>query len=864
MRRLSGWLVFWSLMIHAVASAAPTVSFAPYTNYATANAPWSVAAADLNADGKRDLVVTNYLSNTVSVLLGNGDGTFASAMDFTTGHEPISVAIGDLNGDGKQDLVTGNFFPGDGGFSVLLGNGDGTFGPATTFDANTRTPISVALADLNGDGRLDLVAADPFVGVYVLIGFGNGTFGPIATYSTGSQSAPSSVAIADLNGDGRNDVAVANEGSNTVSVLLGHGDGTLGPTASFTAGNGPRSVAIADVNGDGKKDLAVANVGSNTVSVLLANTTNGFFGFDPALDFATGSNPYSVATGDFDGDGAPDLAVANAGSAPNPGSSVSILLNGGNGTFVAQTFSTGTSPLTVTSADFNNDGAPDLAITAHDMNAVSVLLNTTIEGISLGPLFAQSLTGTNHTLTAKVHDAAATPKQGVQVDFNVTAGPNQGSSATATTGSNGEATFTYSSTSAGIDDISASDGIATSRTVQQEWFMPGTFETCNGVDDNGDGHIDEGFPDHDHDGIADCVDPDDDNDGVPDGQDNCPFTFNPGQADANANGIGDACESTAPPIVNAKSNFEIAVDGQFGPSAAEWTDVTPATFLAGDSKIYASADPGNDAVYLMYDVSQSTRALNVGERVGPVSFQVGAGRSFDVFLIQGGPNTGFGPNPATSAGGAGDGVEVYFNGVPFDNSNGCVRGAVDYNSTSPNFPGIAHNLFELEVEFSGGPVGGCYSREPAFWTATLPTVRPLAELISAAQAADSPTIVSAAFFDIDSSGTTILHPLPEEVAGVPVAHVSSPAVLMTTPNPFADQTSILLTLPTTREVEVSVADISGRLVWRAPRSLMSAGQHRIPWYGRDDAGRHVSAGVYFVRVRDGSGLDLRRTVIRLR
>jgi len=266
---------------------------------------------------------------------------------------------------------------------------------------------------------------------------------------------------------------------------------------------------------------------------------------------------------------------------------------------------------------------------------------------TLRPAFARNITGTSHTVTDKLLDVAGQPESGVQVNFKITAGPDSGLSDAEITGVTGEASFTYTSQLPGIDEIVATHGVETSNVVRKQWFAPSTFETCNGLDDNGDGRVDEGFQDRDANGVADCIDPDVDGDGVPDGEDNCPFTFNPNQDDANENGIGDACESNAPPVVNPPSNFDIAIDGQFEPVSGEWSDVTPATFLSGDSKVYAAVDPGGDAIYLMYDCSRSTRPLEVGERVGPVSFQIGGGSSFDVFIIQGGTNTNVGPHPPT-------------------------------------------------------------------------------------------------------------------------------------------------------------------------------------------------------------------------
>jgi hypothetical protein len=225
-----------------------------------------VAVADLNADGRLDLVTANFVG-TVSVLLGNGDGTFGAKTDFATGFNAYSVAIADLNSDGRPDLVTANY--GSNTVSVLLGNGDGTFGGKTDFGTGIG-PVSVAVADINADGRSDLAVANHGGGgtgstVSVLLGNGDGTFGGKTDFGTGI--GPLSVAIADFNADGRPDLAVANYySSQTVSVLRGNGDGTFGPSIDYAAG-AYASVAVGDLNADGQPDLVAARP---TVTVLLS------------------------------------------------------------------------------------------------------------------------------------------------------------------------------------------------------------------------------------------------------------------------------------------------------------------------------------------------------------------------------------------------------------------------------------------------------------------------------------------------------------------------------------------------------------------------------------------------------------------
>lgn len=251
--------------------------FAAHVDYPTGLSADAVAVGDVNGNGKADFVTANASDNTISVLLGNGNGTFGTNHDFATGASPASVALADLNGDGNLDAVTAN--SAGSSVSVLLGDGNGNF-PTHVEYATGANPQSVAIGDLNGDGIPDLVVADanppgsPPGHVSILIGNGGGTFATHVDLSTVG-SRPYSVALADVNGDGRLDIITACMYSDAAYVMLGDGAGGFGPPFGYHAGPGnfigsqfPLAVAVGDLNGDGQPDIALADYGSNAVSVL--------------------------------------------------------------------------------------------------------------------------------------------------------------------------------------------------------------------------------------------------------------------------------------------------------------------------------------------------------------------------------------------------------------------------------------------------------------------------------------------------------------------------------------------------------------------------------------------------------------------
>ena len=299
--------------------------------YPTGIGPNSIALGDFNGDGTPDLVVANYEGNSLSVLLGNGDGTFRTHVDYATGgSRATSVAVADFNGDNKSDVAV--IDPGSNLVSVLLGNGDGTFQTHMNYPTGT-DPSSIAVADFNGDGKPDLAITHYINAVSVLLGNGDGSFQMYVDYPTANSAT--SVTVVDFNGDSKLDLLVAefysyNEGwdyktINSVGVLLGNGDGTFQSHMEYPTGVYPTSVAVADFNGDGKLDVATANYSATSVSVLLGN---GDGTFQTNVDYPTAYGPNFVAIGDFNLDGEPDLITTNSYR-----NVISVLLGNGDGTF---------------------------------------------------------------------------------------------------------------------------------------------------------------------------------------------------------------------------------------------------------------------------------------------------------------------------------------------------------------------------------------------------------------------------------------------------------------------------------------------------------------------------------------------------
>jgi hypothetical protein len=330
--------------------------------------------ADVDGDGNPDLIAGSFTNGTLRVLFGNGKGGFSSGRDYpanglSTSSGAQAFALADVNGDGKPDIVTVNS---TGGFvQVLYNDGNGRFDLSNSYDTG-KIPTDVQAADLNGDGHADVVeinSADGTLGV--LLGNGDGTLQPMQSYNLGADKHPQRLVLADVNGDGNLDAITANNGDGTVSVLLGNGDGTFQAARSFAAGGSPVDLAVADMDQDGKKDLVVGNAVINTVSILRGD---GSGGFAAPVAYPASSNINALAVGDVNHDGFPDVVTV--------GGNVAVLRNDGKGGLLPiKILNSGGSldvyvpvGVRVMLKDVNHDNNPDILVVDKSNSQLVVLL----------------------------------------------------------------------------------------------------------------------------------------------------------------------------------------------------------------------------------------------------------------------------------------------------------------------------------------------------------------------------------------------------------------------------------------------------------------------------------------------------------
>ena len=345
-------------------------TFQPPVFYSTSpTTATDVVVADFNGDGKPDLAISG---GSIVVMLGNGDGTFKAGI--RTGVSANLMAVGDFNGDGKPDLVLSE------NIAVLLGKGDGTFQAPISAATSSAIPFgSPAVGDFNGDGKLDVAAPSATGGILVMLGDGAGKLAAPINSSTG-ESSPGKLTVGDINGDHKLDVVSVHPANNHISVLVGNGNGSFTAAPTIAVGGNPSSafgVVIADLNGDGKPDVAVANVSSFTAvgSTVSLFPGNGDGTFGAVVQYNPVAQPiYILAAGDFNGDGIPDLAFSME-SDVGP-AQLGVIFGAANGALQAPlSYPVGPTPAQPVFADLNGDGVLDLvAPTTGTGGNLSVLL----------------------------------------------------------------------------------------------------------------------------------------------------------------------------------------------------------------------------------------------------------------------------------------------------------------------------------------------------------------------------------------------------------------------------------------------------------------------------------------------------------
>ncbi len=364
-----------TLQFRVATASSVNAAVNPKSDLTTGADPFTTLG-DVNNDGILDLVTANYTGINVNVFLGNGGGGFAAPTTLAGVGGPTAVALGNLNNDGNLDIVTTN--SSGHSVSVFLGTGTGSFGARTDFSLDVNSyPYTLEMADFNADGNLDVVTANgaTSTSVSILLGNGSGGFAAFAPYTTGAQ--PYGVAVGDVNNDGKLDIVTANNGggANSASILLGNGDGTFQAKTDVTTNTSPNAVALGDLNNDGNLDMVTSNAsilstpsGGNTISVLLGNG-NGIF--QAKTDFTIGATPIHIVLADMNGDGNLDAITTNYTD-----NTISIRTGLGNGSFNAvANFTTSTLPLNAALGDLNNDSKLDIVTGRYIGTAVNVFLH---------------------------------------------------------------------------------------------------------------------------------------------------------------------------------------------------------------------------------------------------------------------------------------------------------------------------------------------------------------------------------------------------------------------------------------------------------------------------------------------------------
>lgn len=393
----AGHLPSSSPVVAQTVNALPSLGLRPAVNYAIGLNSVDGLVGDFNGDNRQDLAVANLNGGNISVLIGNGNGTFQPSISYTVPGTPRALTTGDFNGDSKSDLAVIS----NGGLSLYLGNGDGTFQPATTFatDSNVR---AMASGDFNGDGKADL-ALGALGAMNILLGNGDGTFQAAVSYEAVPNAAVLTIVVRDFNGDGNADLAAGTSTPSCVSVLLGNGDGTFHTPVNYPFGSQVNGLSVSDLNGDGKLDVVATDANFSAWAILLGNGDGTFQAavrliVPPARAIPS---PNSISVGDVNGDGKPDLIAISSSS-----SFAGVQFGNGDGTFqLPVTVIIPSKANVAIVGDFDGDGRTDLAVPGNaNVNAqLSVLLGGAIPDFAIaikpGTSLTQGQVGAVYTVT---------------------------------------------------------------------------------------------------------------------------------------------------------------------------------------------------------------------------------------------------------------------------------------------------------------------------------------------------------------------------------------------------------------------------------------------------------------------------------